>query len=227
MALEAQDQEKESQKRENRIKESLYALELNCNKRAQKNTSFYEKEDIKKLTKKIAKKVSPNQVYEAAVVSLVQIESQFQQDARSDTGAIGLMQLTSSVCEDMYHPTRRHRYTDTLRSIYHRGNAQKVFSHEVWTSLELWNNDELPWENFVQFLWDHRRDPSVNLLIGNVYYFSLWKDTPGRDPVDRAILAAKNYNGSSRILKNGKQEKDIHAEKFEKVLRDTIDVANI
>lgn len=223
--IQAADRQKEAQKlkqEEEELKKSLYSLNVNCNSSPIRISIPRVQKDIRDLTDSVASTVDTNKLYRTAVTSLVQVESQFDQDAHSDTGAIGLMQLTTSVCQDMLHPTRRDRYMDIFRSVYEKASNKNIFSSHIWVALELWTRGETPWENYIQFLWDHRRDPSVNLLIGNVYYRSLWKEYPDKDTVRVAIQAAKRYNGSDRVLESGRPEQEVHAERFAAILRSNI-----
>lgn len=222
MELEEADHNKKIQQKEEELKKSLYSLTINCSKIPKSSPIQKDSQEIRSLTDMVAGTVDTSSLYRLAVRSLVQVESQFDQDALSDTGAIGLMQLTPIVCEDMIDRTRRDRYMSIFRSVHENAAHKDIFSPNTWRALELWARGETPWENYIQFLWDHRRDPSVNLLIGNVYYRSLWKENPSKGSVWVAIEAAKNYNGSNRILESGRYEKDVHTERFATILRANI-----
>lgn len=207
-------------------------------------------EEHKEVTQKISEALFDTDTYQKALKVLVSIESEFDAAARSDTGAIGLAQLTTIVCRDMIDPVRKHRYQDTLIHLYWQGLfSDGTFSPDINHTVTLWIRDEVSWETLVRYLWNHRNEASVNVMIGGVYYSSLIQDqekyrTVRRtetatfqkffgtevDPktteeIFRAANAASQYNGSDRILPSGKAERVVHTRKFLKRLSKDLDIS--
>lgn len=200
-------------------------------------------ESNKEVTEKIGEALFDKDTYQKALKVLVSIESEFDASARSDTGAVGLTQLTTVVCRDMIDPLRSNRYQDILTHLYTQGLFEDgTFSKDINHTITLWIREEVSWEDVVRYLWHHRNDAPVNVMIGGIYYYSLIQDQEKkRTPVPietdifhklfgtnlepgitadivRAARAANQYNGSDRILSSGKTERVMHTRKFLKRL---------
>lgn len=93
----------------------------------------------------------------------------------------------------------------------------------------------MTWESMIEYLWHERSNPSVNVLLGGIYYRFLIDSQKNRNhthssfahqsileafPEDeqkeliRATRAAGDYNGSDRILASGKTERTVHTNRF-------------
>lgn len=96
-------------------------------------------EDNKSITTTVGEALFAEKTYQTAMSVLIQVESQFHSNARSDTGAIGLAQLTTIVCRDMLHSARGMRYHHILATLYDNGLFESdIFHDQVKLNMTLW-----------------------------------------------------------------------------------------
>lgn len=95
---------------------------------------------------------------------LLQLESRWNPDAQSPTGAIGIGQLTSIVYEDMDHG-RIGAYKKRFEEIANNTKVQEKLPESVQIAFSGYKH--MPWSYhlLIKMLWSERNHPYVNLLI--------------------------------------------------------------
>lgn len=143
----------------------------------------------------------------------------------------------------MLDPVRAKRYQKAFDQLYRQGIFHStIFPTEISDTMKLWQHNEISWKKTIQYVWHHRGDATVNVMLGGVYYYTLIEDQKKKDNITpiqphifkkhfpetldphiqedivRAAHAARRYNGSDRILSNGETEQVVHTKKFLKQL---------
>lgn len=144
--------------------------------------------------------------------------------AESETGALGIGQITSIVFEDMR--IRRDKYLPILMRAVHSPEIDLIHSSELWTDVSRLSGDmsELEWNQLVDALQSRveNHDPYANILVSllcfEVKYTSTTEKTaenfmntlksldaeillPDEPAEQRLTEAVRRYNGDRRHIK--------------------------